>query len=233
MFITAYSASRILLKICVSTAIQGHNIAYQNAIKMIPNFLTVQSVSTWRQRWALKTLGLFGWRVHFTPLPGPRGVVIVYPHTSNWDFFVGLLAKWAVDLPFHWLGKESLFRGITGALIGPLLRAWGGEPIERNASTGAIERLAKRIQTADWYWLALAPEGTRSYRSQWRSGFYHIALAANVPLVAVNFDYATKTVNVESAILLTGDKEVDRRAIAAAYSGRRGYKPENESPIDW
>jgi 1-acyl-sn-glycerol-3-phosphate acyltransferase len=200
---------------------------------MASYLLTAQNVPTWRQRCAIKLLALLGWHVNFTPLPGPRGVVIVYPHTSNWDFFVGLLAKWAVDLPFRWLGKESLFRGMTGSLIGPMLRAWGGEPIERNASTGAIERLAKRIQEADWYWLALAPEGTRSFRTHWRSGFYHIALAAKVPLVAVNFDYSTKTVNVESAIWLTGDKDIDRKAIAAAFAGRRGYKPEKESPIDW
>jgi 1-acyl-sn-glycerol-3-phosphate acyltransferase len=200
---------------------------------MTTHLLTTQKLPTWRQRCALHLLAVIGWRVHFAPLPGPRGVIIVYPHTSNWDFFVGVLAKWAVGLPFRWLGKEALFKGGLGTLIGPLLRAWGGEPIERKASTGAIERLAKRIQDADWYWLVLTPEGTRSYRNTWRSGFYHIALAAKVPLVTASIDYATKTVNVETVIWLSGDKEADRAAIAAAYIGRRGYKPENAGAIDW
>lgn len=193
---------------------------------MANHLLTTQSLPTWRQRCALRLLALFGWRVNFAPLPGPRGVLIVYPHTSNWDFFVGLLSKWAVDQPFHWLGKEALFQGVIGTLIGPILRALGGEPIERKASTGAIERLAKRIQDADWYWLVLTPEGTRSYRDSWRSGFYHIALAAS-------FDYATKTINVEAVIRLTGNKEADRAAIASAYAGVRGYTPENAGTIDW
>ncbi|MGZ3236871.1 MAG: 1-acyl-sn-glycerol-3-phosphate acyltransferase [Burkholderiaceae bacterium] len=200
----------------------------------MPNhLLTTQALPTWRQRCALRLLVLFGWRILFAPLPGPRGVLIVYPHTSNWDFFVGLLAKWAIDLPFHWLGKEALFQGVIGTLIGPILRVLGGEPIERKASTGAIERLAKRIQDADWYWLVLTPEGTRSYRKTWRSGFYHIALTAKVPLVAASFDYATKTVHVETVIHLTGDKETDRAAIALAYAGKRGYQPENAGAIDW
>ena len=200
---------------------------------MATHLLTSEKLPTWRQRCALKLLTLLGWRIHFAPLPGPRGVLIVYPHTSNWDFFIGVLAKWAVGLPFRWVGKESLFQGLIGTLIGPILRAWGGEPIERNASTGAIERLAKRIQNADWYWLVLTPEGTRSYRDTWRSGFYHIALAAKVPLVAANFNYATKTVNIEAVIWLTGDKQVDRAAITSAYSTSRGYKHENAGAIDW
>jgi 1-acyl-sn-glycerol-3-phosphate acyltransferase len=200
---------------------------------MTDHLLTPEKLPTLRQRCALRLLGLLGWRIHFAPLPGPRGVIIVYPHTSNLDFFVGVLAKWAVGLPFHWLGKEALFQGVVGALIGPILRALGGEPIERKASTGAIERLAQRIQSFDWYWLALTPEGTRSFRERWRSGFYHIALAAKVPLVAASFDYATKTVNVETVIQLSGDKETDRAAIAAAYAGARGYKPENAGTIDW
>jgi hypothetical protein len=216
-----------------SDVIHRHNVANKSAEIMTNHLLTIQDLPTGRQRCALRLLALFGWRVHFAPLPGPRGVVIVYPHTSNLDFFVGLLAKWAIDLPFHWLGKEALFQGFIGTLIGPVLRALGGEPIERKASTGAIERLAKRIQDADWYWLVLTPEGTRSYRDSWRSGFYHIALAAKVPLVTASFDYATKTINVETVISLTGNKEADRAAIVSAYAGVRGYTPENAGAIDW
>jgi hypothetical protein len=136
---------------------------------MTDHTLTARSVSTPLQRFAIRALGCVGWRVSFAPLPGPRGIIIVYPHTSNWDFPIGLLAKWATGLRVRWLGKEALFRGLCGATLGPLFRACGGEPIERGANTGAIERLAQRIKAADEFWLALAPEGTRKYRDTWRS----------------------------------------------------------------
>lgn len=179
------------------------------------------------QRLALRMLQLFGWRVRYRPLPGPHGVAIVYPHTSNWDFVIGLLGKWALGLPFRWLGKESLF---TGPWAG-IMRAWGGVAVERGAATGATQRLAEKINAADWFWLALAPEGTRSYKPQWRSGFYHLALAARVPLVLVYFDYGRKELGVVDVVHLTGDQEADMAAIAAAYAGRTGYRPELACPI--
>ncbi len=198
---------------------------------MTDHILTPDFVSTSLQRFALRALALFGWRVRFAPLPGPRGVVIVYPHTSNWDFVIGLFAKWAIGIRFHWLGKESLFRGVCGALFGPFLRAWGGEPVERAASTGAIRRLAQRINAADEYWLALAPEGTRKYRDTWRSGFYHIALTANVPLGMVCIDYAAKEVRLVSYTTLSGNPDADLATIRTAYRGGRGLRHEAAAPI--
>lgn len=195
--------------------------------------LTPDNVTTPLQRFAVRVLALIGWHVEFSPLVEPRGVIIVYPHTSNWDFPIGLLARWAIGLPLHWLGKETLFAGPLGRVMAPMLRAWGGEPIERGASAGSIERLASRIRSAPWYWLALAPEGTRNYRDAWRSGFYHIALNAQVPLLAVSIDYATCTVAATTMVRLTGVPETDRLALVAAYAGRRGYRHENAAPIVW
>jgi 1-acyl-sn-glycerol-3-phosphate acyltransferase len=200
---------------------------------MADYFLTTGNVQTGLQRFAVRALGLFGWRVNFKPLPGPHGVAIVYPHTSNWDFIIGMVAKWAIGLRIHWLGKEALFKGICGMMLGPLFRRWGGEPIERGSSTGAIERLARRIHDANEYWLALAPEGTRKYRDSWRSGFYHIALSAQVPLGLACLDYATKQVRLIDYIELTGDRERDLAAIRAAYAGCKGMRPELASPIDF
>jgi 1-acyl-sn-glycerol-3-phosphate acyltransferase len=185
------------------------------------------ALPTLGQRTALRVLRLFGWNVHFKPLPGPHGVAVVYPHTSNWDFVVGLLAKWAVGLPFNWLGKESLFRGA----LGPAMRAWGGMAVERSASTGATQRLADKINAADWCWIALAPEGTRSYRPHWRSGFYHLAVTAKVPLLIVYIDYPNKVLSVVDTIDLSGDQAIDMAAIAAAYQGHHGLHPELEAPI--
>jgi 1-acyl-sn-glycerol-3-phosphate acyltransferase len=189
------------------------------------------SLPTWRQRSALTLLTLFGWRMRFKPLPGTHGVAIVYPHTSNWDFVIGLLGKWALGLPFRWLGKESLFRGLTGKTLGVLMRSWGGVPVERGTSTGATARLAATMQAEKWFWLALAPEGTRSYRPNLRSGFYHLAVAAKVPLLIVYLDYPNKELGVVDCIDLSGDPETDMAAVRAAYHGHLGLHPELAAPI--
>jgi 1-acyl-sn-glycerol-3-phosphate acyltransferase len=201
--------------------------------EIMPNhFLTSGSVSSPLPRFAIRALALFGWRISFADLPGPHGVIIVYPHTSNWDFIVGLLAKWAMGIQLKWLGKESLFRGVGGKLLGPFFRACGGEPIERGVSAGAIQRLATRIKAADYYWLALAPEGTRKYRDTWRSGFYHIALTAGVPLGVACIDYRTRQVRLVHYLTLSGDVDADLSSIREIYQGCRGLNPECASPIN-
>ena len=212
------------------SAVLAHNVAMFAKINSDYR-LTSGNASTRLQRSALWLLALFGWRVRFAPLPGPRGVLIVYPHTSNWDFILGLLAKWAIGIQVHWLGKEALFRGLCGALLGPLLRACGGQPIERATSTGATERLTQQIHPADWYRLALAPEGTRNYRNHWRSGFYHIALAAHVPLAMAYIDYARKEIGLVDHLGLSGDMEADVAAIREVYKDRRGLKHRLAAPI--
>jgi 1-acyl-sn-glycerol-3-phosphate acyltransferase len=200
----------------------------------MPDYLlTSSNIATRQQKFALWILTRFGWRVNFAPLPGRHGVVIVYPHTSNWDFIIGLLEKWVIGIHFRWLGKESLFSGVPGVLLGPFLRAWGGEPVERAASTGAIERLAQRIQSADSYWLVLTPEGMRKYRQHWRSGFYHVALTAKVPLGIARIDYGTREVRLVDYVMLSGDIEADLTRIRTAYHGCRGLKPEWAAPIDF
>ncbi len=185
------------------------------------------ALPTWGQRTALRLLQLAGWRMRYKPLPGPHSVAVVYPHTSNWDFMVGLLGKWALGLQFRWLGKESLFRGPLGAFM----RYWGGVATERSTATGATQRLADTMKAADWFWLAITPEGTRSYRPHWRSGFYHLALAAKVPLLIVYLDYPNKELGVVDTIDLTGDLEADMAAIAAAFHGHQGLHPELAAPI--
>ncbi|NEX63570.1 1-acyl-sn-glycerol-3-phosphate acyltransferase [Noviherbaspirillum galbum] len=200
---------------------------------MNDTILTCGAARGMLQRFAIRMLALAGWRVRYAGLPGPRGVVIVYPHTSNWDFIIGLLAKWAIGVKFRWLGKEALFSGASGLLLGPLLRAWGGEPVERGNSTGAIQRLAERIRDADGFWLALAPEGTRRYRDGWRSGFYHIALTAGVPLGMAAIDYRNKEVRLTEFAQLSGDIEQDLARVRSAYPQGMGLRPDCEAPVVW
>ena len=200
---------------------------------MTTDQLQQNQMETLTQRSALWVLKMIGWKVNFRPLPGPLGVIIVYPHTSNWDFMIGVLAKLAIGAPFHFIAKSSLFEGITGATIGRVVRALGGEPVERGVSTGAISRLAEKINQSTWYWMAIAPEGTRSLRPYWRSGFYHIALASKVPLGCAYFDFARKEVSLVDYLTLSGDVNADLQQIRKVYADVQGCRPELAGPIQF
>jgi len=185
------------------------------------------ALPTLRQRIALRLLHFFGWRLRFKPLPGPYGIAIVYPHTSNWDFVVGLICKWAVDLPFRWLAKDSLFRGPMGVLM----RYWGGIAVDRSAPMGATRSLVDKMRSFPWCWIAITPEGTRGYRPHWKSGFYHLARAAKVPVVPIYIDYGNKELAVVDSIELSGNQEADMAAIAAAFKGCTARYPQYAAPI--
>ena len=190
--------------------------------------LEASNLPTLKQRLALRTLQAFGWQMKFKPLPGPRGIAVVYPHTSNWDFVVGVLCKWAIDLPFRWLAKDSLFKI-------PLLGRWfyylGGAPVNRSAPQGLIQAQAEAMMKEDWYWVCITPEGTRCYKPYWKSGFYQLALAAKVPLVLVYIDYPNKTLGMTEHLWMTGDEEKDMAAIRAGFAGHLGKHPELMAPI--
>jgi 1-acyl-sn-glycerol-3-phosphate acyltransferase len=189
--------------------------------------LRPEDLPTWGQRTSLRILHLFGWRVRFKPLPGPHGIAVVYPHTSNWDFIVGLFGKWAIGLEFRWLAKNSLFRGPMGVVM----RYWGGIPVDRSAPQGATQKLAQNMLASTWCWVAITPEGTRSYRPHWKSGFYRLALAAKVPVLLVYMDYRAKVLSVADCIELTGDEDADMAAIARVYEGHYALYPDLAAPV--
>jgi 1-acyl-sn-glycerol-3-phosphate acyltransferase len=164
-------------------------------------------------------------------LPGKRGVIIAYPHTSNWDFVVGILAKWSMGVPLNFWAKEGLFRGISRYTLGPLMRAWGAIEIDRHASHGVIEDTVRQIKESDYFWLALAPEGTRKYQDHLKSGFYRVAMGAGVPVGLAYFDFAHKTVGLTEFITLTGDEPADLARIAAYYQEFTGARPEQAGPF--
>ena len=172
-------------------------------------------------------LRLLGWTVDVRWPDAPRGVVIVYPHTSNWDFPVGYLARLSAALPLSWLGKESLFRGP----FGPLFRRMGGFPVRRGVRSGAISSLAQELRARPWLWIALAPEGTRAFTDHWKSGFYHLAREAEVPVGIASLDWSRRRVTLREYITLTGDPEVDLASFRAAYLGMVGHHPDQASTI--
>jgi len=179
------------------------------------------------QRTARLVLGLLGWTVDAALPPQPRGVVIVYPHTSNWDFAIGYLAKVAAGLRLQWIGKDSLFRWPLGAL----LRRMGGIPVRRGARAGFVDELAREYAARGRLWVAIAPEGTRSFTDHWKSGFYHLALAARIPVALAFIDWGRRRVELRSTLDLTGDAERDLEAIRAFYQGVRGLYPERAGSI--
>ena len=177
--------------------------------------------------WARRLLALRGWRVAITPPPAPRCVIIVYPHTSNWDFVIGYLARVAAGLPVEWIGKDTLFRWPVAAL----LRRMGGVPVDRRRPTGLIDQLAGELERCDRMWLALAPEGTRARTDHWKSGFYHLALKAKVPVGLAFIDYRTRVVGLDTYLTMSGDEEADLARIRAVYAGKTGKHPEQASDI--
>ncbi|MDZ7652078.1 MAG: 1-acyl-sn-glycerol-3-phosphate acyltransferase [Burkholderiaceae bacterium] len=179
-------------------------------------------------RWLLAR---FGWQVDFTPLPGPRGILIVYPHTSNWDFILGLLAKWTMGVPLRWIGKETLFRGLTGATLGRLMRLWGGRPVDRHQASGTVLQLAALMRSEPWFWLALSPEGTRRHLDHLRSGFYHLALEMNVPVGLAYIDFRTRRIGVRDFVVMSGDEARDLALLNAYYAEMRGRYPHRASTI--
>lgn len=183
-------------------------------------------------RVATAVLRLFGWRVEFAGLPGPHGVIIAWPHTSNWDFFVGMLAKAAMGVPVRFWAKEALFRGLAGWTLGPFVRACGGVGVDRHQSQGMTEQTLRQMLESPFFWLALSPEGTRSRTPHWRSGFYRVAVAAKVPLGLAYFDYKNKQVGLTEFLTLTGDEEDDLAAIRAYYAHQgQGQHQELAGPI--
>ena len=166
----------------------------------------------------LKSLGraalrLTGWRFVGALPELPKFIIIVAPHTSNWDFPVGVLAMFALDLNIHWFGKDTLFRPPSGWL----LRRLGGRPVRRDAPEGVVREMVEIVRSEPQFLLALAPEGTRKAVAHWRSGFYHIALAAGVPIVPVWFDWSTHEIGIAAPVQATGNCEADLAMLMSLY----------------
>jgi 1-acyl-sn-glycerol-3-phosphate acyltransferase len=181
---------------------------------------------------AQAALRLAGWRLIFNGLPARQGVLIVYPHTSNWDFVVGILAKWGMGMLVTFWGKESLFKV---PLFGPWLRWLGGVPVDRASANGIVGQMARELAAAReqdrFLWLVLAPEGTRGHANAWRSGFYHVAREAGVPLGLAFIDYGRREVGVQHFMTLSGDASADMAEIRQHLSSRTGRHPERAAPI--
>jgi len=155
------------------------------------------------------------WRFDGKPPDLAKAVVIVAPHTSNWDFVVGVMGMFAGGLRLSWFGKHTLFRKPFGSLM----RWLGGIPVDRATAQGSVQQIVDVFRSRSQLLLALAPEGTRSAVAEWRSGFWRIADAAEVPIVPVFFDYARRVIGFAAPYQSTGDYGVDLAHLQGIFAG--------------
>lgn len=157
--------------------------------------------SAWLGRQVLR---FYGWRFNGQFPTHKKMIIAVAPHTSNWDFVIGLAVVFALRLKISFFGKHTIF-------IPPfdrLLRRWGGIPIERSRAHGVVEQISDSLREAEQMVLCLAPEGTRSRVTHWRQGFMHIARRAEVPVVLVGLNYQTRTIELGPSIEV--DENIDQ-----------------------
>lgn len=177
-------------------------------------------------------LKLAGWELVWQGLPSQQGVFLGYPHTSNWDFVIGLLLKWGTGMQVKFWGKDSLFKV---PVFGAWMRWLGGLPVDRSSANGMVGSMVDRFNAAkaqdQLLWLAVTPEGTRSYVPYWKSGFYQVAVQAQVPVGLVVFDFKRKRVGVDHFLRLSGNPDIDLPLIAAYYADVQGKRPALAGPV--
>ncbi len=161
---------------------------------------------------------LNGWKMEGSFPPHAKAVLIAAPHTSNWDGVYMLAAAGFYRIKLRWMGKKSL----TAGPLGPIVRWLGCVPIDRTGANDMVASMASAFAEHDDMILAIPPEGTRSLRTEWKSGFYHIAHTAAVPLIISVLDYRTRTIRLAATITPSGDYEQDLETIQQHYTAARG-----------
>lgn len=169
-------------------------------------------------------LRLRGWRIagQFPDLP--KYVLIAAPHTSNWDFPLTLGVCFALRAKLYWMGKHTLFWGP----MGPIMRWLGGIPVRRSRSNSLVQQMVEVYQRSDKLVVAIPPEGTRQRVKEWKTGFYHIACGAQVPVVLAYMDYARKECGFGPVFYPCGDIEADMPRIRAFYQDKTGKYPDQQ-----
>ena len=162
---------------------------------------------------------LMGWKVNGQfPSSLAKCVIIVVPHTSWWDFLLGLLIRKVWSQEINYIGKKSLF----DSPFGWFFRWTGGAPIDRSKSNDTVSAIAKIFKEREKFRLTIAPEGTRKKVKKWKTGFYHIALQAEVPIVLVAFDFGKKEIKVSEPQSPSGNMAADLVLYETFYEGVEG-----------
>jgi 1-acyl-sn-glycerol-3-phosphate acyltransferase len=189
------------------------------------DYITAINVMQLLCQWWFK---LKGWKVTDKPVPDVNKAVLIFaPHTSNWDFPTMLAAKFALGIQVTYLGKHSLFKWPYGWFF----RAIGGIPVYRHENRNLVDQVVDLIAEREHIFLALSPEGTRSYTNYWRSGFYRIAERANIPIIMFYLDANTKEIGFSEPFYPTGDLNADMLSFKAFYEDKVGFRPQLASAI--
>ena len=171
------------------------------------NYGFIQCLST-------KILSWRGWTVTGNLPQTPKCIMAVAPHTSNWDFFVGIGVMFCLQLKIAFLGKDSIFVWP----LKPFLNAIGGIGVDRSHHHGVVGQMVDEFKHNDQFILALSPEGTRSKVKEWKTGFLHIAKQAEVPVVAISLDYGKKQVHFHEPRMITGDIDTELADFKAIFT---------------
>jgi 1-acyl-sn-glycerol-3-phosphate acyltransferase len=167
-------------------------------------------------RFILKAIG---WRtIGSLPQKEKKYVIIVAPHTSNWDFIMGVIIRGSMGFKSNFLGKDTLFKKPFGIIFKRL----GGIPVDRKASQNMVEQVVAEANKRASFILAIAPEGTRGKVKEWRTGFYYIALNAKIPIVMCQMDYGHKEARFLDPFYPTGNSEVDLKYIKSRFLEVKG-----------
>ena len=172
---------------------------------------------------ATNILALFGWRLEGELPDLPKMMFIGAPHTSNWDMVLGMVVIWVLGLEVFWLAKQSLFRWPYAGFF----RWLGGVPVDRRVSQGMVGQTIAEYKRRDRYLLIIMPEGTRTGEAKWKTGFYHIATGAGVPILPVKFDYGRKIMDFGPSFHLVGnisDAMENIQSLFAGIQGKYGHK---------
>jgi 1-acyl-sn-glycerol-3-phosphate acyltransferase len=172
--------------------------------------------------------GLTGWRAEGAVPDVPKLVVAVAPHTSNWDVPVGIILCLKLRISPSWFVKSSFFRFPFGGLC----RWLGAVPVERTRATNAVSHAVRALRDRDRVMLAFTPEGTRAASRYWKTGFYHIAHSAGVPIALCYLDYSRKRGGLGPLFWPTGDIYKDMEKIREHYAPFRGLYPELQGPVE-
>ena len=168
-----------------------------------------------------------GWRVAGALPACRRAVVVAAPHTSNWDLPYMLAVSYALGVKPSWLGKRELFHGP----LGWLLRRLGGVPVDRGARRGVVGEAVARFAEAEDLFLVIPPSGTRARADHWKSGFYHVACGAGVPIVCAYLDYSERVGGIGLVLAPSGSVRADMDRIRAFYATKRGKYPAQATPV--
>jgi 1-acyl-sn-glycerol-3-phosphate acyltransferase len=152
----------------------------------------------------------------------PKKVYAVYPHTSNWDFVLGMLLKWGMPIHVNYVAKNALFKWPYGWLF----RKLGGIPVDRSKSTNFVDSMVAQFKKYPRLAFAIAPEGTRKHVRKFKSGFYYIALEAGVPIILVKFDFGKKVADFSEPMHPTDNYKEDMKKIKAHFQGTIGKNPD-------